>query len=163
LAKVKKQHIKQLYIEGKKINDICLSLNITRQTLHRYKKEDAKKGINWDELAYQKSADIADMANREKEFLAHLIKSFEQELEKLDAIEDPVKRLETLDKYVKSYYRIKAPIKTDCRVQVFEALSLLLREMGALATNKENKEVIGFLSENSDFLIEKVQSLTKGS
>jgi hypothetical protein len=162
VAKVKKQHIKQLYIEGKRINDICLSLGITRQTLHRYKKEDAQKGIDWDELAYQKSADIADMASKEKEFLSHLIKSFEQELESLDEIESPVHRLETLDKYVRSYYRIKAPIKTDCRVQVFEALSLFIREMGALAANKENKAVIEFLSEESDFLIEKVQSLTKG-
>jgi transposase len=162
MAKIKKERIKQLYVAGESIVDICTALGITRPTVYRYKKEDAKAGIDWDELAYQKSADITGMANKEKEFLSHLINSFEKELEELEKIANPIKRLETLDKYVRSYYRIKAPIKTDCRVQVFEALSLLIHEMGALATQREDRVVIEFLSQNGDLLIEKIQQLTKG-
>jgi predicted transcriptional regulator len=162
MAKIKKEQIKALYLQGKSITDICAILGVSRPTIYKYKKADEKKGISWDELCYQKSADISDMVNKEKEFLSHLISSFEKEIEKLDEIENPTLRLSVLDKYVRSYYRIKAPIKTDCRVQVFEALSLFIREMGSLAGAKENKTVIDFLSQNSDFLIEKVQTLTKG-
>jgi predicted transcriptional regulator len=159
---VNKEKIKAMYLEGKSVTEICAILGITRPTVYRHKKEDAAKGVDWDELLYLSASNIEGIELREKEFLSHLIKAFEKELDALESLPNAIKRLEVLDKYVKSYYRIKAPIKTDCSVQIYESLSLFVRELGALATQKGAVKVAEFLAENATFIIEKVQKLSKG-
>jgi len=149
------KRIKSLFIEGKSVTEIASLMQVTRQTVYRYKKLDLKAGIDWDELAYAKAIDPEGVKLNEKEFLTTLIKNFERELKSLDDIEDPKKRLHLLNEYAKSYYRLKAPMKNDCKSAVIEAATKTVYAISELALERDEQAVIKFLSGNADEIIQK--------
>ena len=155
-ADKKTQTIKKYYIEGKSIGDICNIFGISRATFYNHKKKDLDNGIDWDDLAFSKAIDPSGVKLNEKEFLTTLIRSFEDALKKLDEIEDPTKRLQLLKEYANSYYKLKAPLKNDCKSAIIDAVSKTIYELSQMALEDDNKMMVEFLSNNADKIIERV-------
>lgn len=155
-ADKKTQTIKKYYIEGKSIGDICNIVGISRATFYNHKKKDLDNGIDWDDLAFSKAIDPSGVKLNEKEFLTTLIRSFEDALKKLDEIEDPTKRLQLLKEYANSYYKLKAPLKNDCKRAIIDAVSKTIYELSQMALEDDNKMMVEFLSNNADKIIERV-------
>jgi predicted DNA-binding protein YlxM (UPF0122 family) len=155
-ADKKTQTIKKYYIEGKSIGDICNIVGISRATFYNHKKKDLDNGIDWDDLAFSKAIDPSGVKLNEKEFLTTLIRSFEDALKKLDDIEDPTKRLQLLKEYANSYYKLKAPLKNDCKSAIIDAVSKTIYELSQMALEDDNKMMVEFLSNNADKIIERV-------
>ena len=155
-ADKKTQTIKKYYIEGKSIGDICNIVGISRATFYNHKKKDLDNGIDWDDLAFSKAIDPSGVKLNEKEFLTTLIRSFEDALKNLDDIEDPTKRLSLLKEYANSYYKLKAPLKNDCKSAVIDATSKTIYEISQIAIETDNKFMVDFLSQNADEIIERV-------
>ena len=156
MAREKNAKIKKLYIEGKTIGVICNTMGISRATIYNHKKKDFEDGIDWDDLAFSKAIDPSGVRHNEKEFLTTLIKSFEEALKKLDDIEDPTKRLALLKEYASSYYKLKAPLKNDCKQAVLETASRTVYELSQMALEQDNKHLVEFLSSNAETIIERV-------
>ncbi len=152
----KLQTIKKLYIDGKTISEICQIVGISRATFYNLKKKDLDSGIDWEELAFTKAIDPSETKLNEKEFLITLIRSFEDALKNLDDIEDPTKRLQLLKEYANSYYKLKAPLKNDCKSAVIDAISKTIYELSQMALEDDNKIMVEFLSKNADKIIERV-------
>lgn len=155
-ADKKTQTIKKYYVDGKSIGDICNMVGISRATFYNHKKKDLDNGIDWDDLAFSKAIDPSGVKLNEKEFLTTLIRSFEDALKKLDDIEDPTKRLQLLKEYANSYYKLKAPLKNDCKSAIIDAVSKTIYELSQMALEDDNKMMVEFLSNNADKIIERV-------
>ena len=149
----KKQTIKKYYIDGKSVAEICNIVGISRATFYNHKKKDLDDGIDWDDLAFSKAIDPSGVKLNEKEFLTTLIRSFEDALKKLDEIEDPTKRLQLLKEYANSYYKLKAPLKNDCKSAIIDAVSKTIYELSQMALEDDNKMMVEFLSNNADKII----------
>lgn len=158
--KVTHEQMKQLYIDGTNISDISTLLHVTRQTVYAAKNRDLKKGLDWDELRLAKLQDVAGTKMSEKGFLAHLIKSYEDAIEGLDTLE-PKERLNALTQYSSAYYRLKAPLKTDCKAQVTDAIMQTIYKISELALEDGNKEVVDFLSKHADKIVQRVCAKAK--
>lgn len=152
----KKQTVKKYYIDGKSVAEICNIVGISRATFYNHKKKDLDDGIDWDDLAFSKVIDPSGVKLNEKEFLTTLIRSFEDALKNLDDIEDPTKRLQLLKEYANSYYKLKAPLKNDCKSAVIDAVSKTIYELSQMALEDDNKIMVEFLSNNADKIIERV-------
>jgi len=152
----KKQTVKKYYIDGKSVAEICNIVGISRATFYNHKKKDLDDGIDWDDLAFSKVIDPSGVKLNEKEFLTTLIRSFEDALKNLDDIEDPTKRLQLLKEYANSYYKLKAPLKNDCKSAVIDAISKTIYELSQMALEDDNKIMVEFLSNNADKIIERV-------
>ncbi|MDD4506115.1 MAG: DUF1804 family protein [Sulfurospirillaceae bacterium] len=155
------EQMKQLFIEGKNITDIATYLHVTRQTIYAAKNKDFKNGVDWDELRLAKLQDVAGVKMSEKAFLGSLIKSYEEALEGLNALE-PKERLMLTTQYAQAYYRLKAPLKTDCKAQVFEAITTSIYKISEMALEEDNKVVIEFLSKHSEKIVQRCMSNVKG-
>ncbi len=151
-----KAQAKKLFLEGKGVSYIATALSISRATVYAYKKADFELGIDWDELAYASAIDPEGTRLNEKEFLATLIREFEKALKELDTLEDHAQKLTLLNEYAKSYYRLKAPMKNDCKSAVLEATSKTIYTISQLALEADAKETLTFLAQNSDKIIESV-------
>lgn len=150
------QTIKKLYIDGKTISEICQIVGISRATFYNLKKKDLDSGIDWEELAFSKAIDPSETKLNEKEFLTTLIRSFEDALKNLDDIEDPTKRLQLLKEYANSYYKLKVPLKNDCKSAIIDSTSKTIYEISQMALEDDNKIMVEFLSKNADKIIERV-------
>lgn len=157
MAKDTKKHgVKKLFLDGKTISYIATALSISRATIYAYKREDYENGIDWDELAFAQAIDPSGTKLNEKEFLATLIRQFEDALKSLDDLDNPAEKLMLLNEYAKSYYRLKAPLKNDCKSAVLEASGKAIYAISQLALEHDAKETLAFLSKNSDRIIEMV-------
>ena len=155
-----KEQIKKLYIEGATITDIATLLHVTRQTIYAYKRKDLEAGIDWNELRLAKAQDVAGVKLSEKGFISHLIKSYESAIEGLEALEPPA-RLKLIEQYAQAYYRLKAPLKTDCKAQVSDAIMQTVYKISELALENGNKDVVEFLSKHADKIVQRVCTKAK--
>ena len=155
-AKLNRDLLRKMYTDGMSVEEIATVHCVTTPSIYYHKKLDAKEGVNWDDLLLLKSRDAQSIDTKEKEFLATLIISFEKTIKTLDEIEDVEKRLSILERYTKSYYTLKAPLKTDCKTQVSEAITTTIHTISSIALSQKAKEVIAFLSDHSDSIITEV-------
>lgn len=155
-AKLNRDLLRKMYTDGMSIEEIATVHNVTTPSVYYHKNLDAKAGVNWDDLLLLKSRDSQSIDVKEKEFLSILITSFEKTLKTLEEIEDVEKRLSVLERYTKSYYTLKAPLKTDCKTQVSEAITTTIHTISSLALSSKSKEVIMFLSDHTDDIIAEV-------
>lgn len=147
--------IKELYLGGKSYRDIGALLNLAHDSVRYHKNEAKKAGDDWDALLLAKKRDTKDLEIKEQEFLALLISSFEESLEELKKSDaQPSVKLEMLNKYVTSYYKLKAPKDMDCTSQVIDAITKTIYAVSDLALADDNKPVIEFLSSNSEKITE---------
>ena len=156
LTKIQKEQLKNFYIDGMSVTDICSSLNISRDTFYYHKRAMLKKGIDLEEMRLANLRSQKNLAEKETEFLNTLIIAFESSIKDIEKIEDPEKKLETLTKYINAYYKLKAPKDIDCKQQVVEAISKTVYILSELAMDKNKPEILKFLHENSNLILEKV-------
>jgi hypothetical protein len=142
--------IKKMYIDGHTPDDICNALSIGRGTYYYHLK---KNKDEWDNLKYAKSIDVKDLDLKEKEFLSILIDTFEKSFEEIKK-SDLENKLQILNEYVKSYYKLKAPKDIDCKSQVIEAVMNTIYQISDIALEHKNSAVINFLSEHSEIITE---------
>lgn len=148
--------IKDLYLQNKSITEIASLLSVTRQTIYARKRADYKNGIDWDELALANARDLSGVKMSEKEFLNTLIRNFENAFSEADDL-PLAEKLLLLKEYSATYYKLKAPMKTDCKSQVLDAISATIYKISEFALSQNNKAVIEFLSANSDKIIEAIR------
>lgn len=150
--------IKEMYVKGMSITDIASALNITRQTIYRYKSRDENEGIFWDELRLQASRDVGDIKVKEAIFINTLISSFDKFIQKANDENEGLseKVLEKLNSYAKTYWSLKAPARLDTKELTLEVAKKTLEKIANLALEKKDNAVITFLSENSDLIVKEV-------
>ena len=158
----KHQKAKQMYVDGHSVTHIATALGVSRTTIYNYKKEDLSKDIDWDELRYLKQTNATATKDDEKRFLSTLILNFENAMVELESVEEPKERLTILTKFVNAYYKIKAPVKGDCRGAEASGASEAIYVLSALAVEQNHLEVVNFLSDYHDVIIERVLSSIKG-
>ncbi len=151
----KQQEIKALYLSGKNITDIASICNVSRATVYRYKNRDLSEGIDWDTLALNQQRDETNIKQSEEQFILTLIQSFDEAFEDLKKL-DSKKRLEILDRYASTYYRLKAPLQSDSKAISLKAVTKALNYIADLAKKSKNASVQNFLADNTDEILSKV-------
>ena len=158
---MKKKRAKSLYIDGNSITTIATAVGVTRTTVYNYKSSDLKEGIDWDELRYLKQTNASSTDESEKKFLGTLIIEFENAMHSLHDME-PKERLATLTKFASAYYKLKQPnTKGDSKGAKASGASEAIYALSQLAIEQKNDDVINFLSEYHDVIIERVLSSLK--
>lgn len=156
LSRIQKEQLKNFYIEGKTITDICASLNISRDAFYYHKKKALEKGDDWEEKRLATLRSAQNLEKKETEFLNTLITAFDNALHEIEKIEDPQQKLDTLTKYVKAYYQLKAPKEQSSRQQILEAITQTIYEISQMALEHEAQEVVSFLHENAQSIMDRV-------
>lgn len=151
--KITREIARSMYVEGMSVSDIATTHGVTEAAIYYHKNQDIKEGIDWEALRLSKSRDTKNIDIKETEFLNTLMESFEKDLKKLEDIESPKERLNILSDYVKTYYRLKAPVKTDCKTQVSTAVTQTITVIANLAIELKHNDLVNFLSEHSDRII----------
>lgn len=152
-----REHIKELFVNGMSINDICTSCNISRTTFYNNKKADfLKTGISWEELKLAKSRNPQNIKEKEAIFLNSLCNEFEKYLKSAKDGELSIELLETLNKYAKTYWSIKAPQKLNEKEIAKKASSKTIDVICELVQEQEAKEIGVWLSANADEIIQRV-------
>ena len=145
------QAAKALYLKGEKISDIAITLGLSRTTVYGYKNRDKKNGIDWDDLRYLHATDQKDAQRNEQDFIALLIFQFERALDELNTAE-PHDQIETLNKYVNTYYKLKRQ-QTDPKVSKAEVAKNVIEEISSIAIKHNATAVIQFLSDHADEVV----------
>lgn len=151
--KITREIARSMYVEGMSVSDIATTHGVTEAAIYYHKNKDLREGIDWESLRLTKSRDTKNIDIKETEFLNTLMESFEKDLKKLEEIESPKERLNILSDYVKTYYRLKAPVKTDCKTQVSTAVTQTITVIANLAVELKHNDLVNFLSEHSDRII----------
>lgn len=152
-SKITREIVRSMYVDGLSVTDIATAHGVSDAAIYYHKNADLKEGIDWESLRLTKSRDTKNIDIKETEFLNTLMESFEKDLKKLEEIESPKERLNILSDYVKTYYRLKAPVKTDCKTQVSTAVTQTITVIANLAVELKHNDLVNFLSEHSDRII----------
>lgn len=150
--------IREAYIAGVDINDICQMFSITRGTFYYHKKADLKAGINWDYLLLNARRDVDSIKDKEAVFLSTLISSFEKFIEESKNGELSSHTLEKLHQYAQTYWRLKAPKNDEFSLKdkLMRCAKETINEIAKIALEENNTIVCEFLSQNADKIINKV-------
>lgn len=150
-----------MYAAGNSITAIATALGVTRTTIYNYRAADLKEGIDWEELRYLKQTDTSSVQESEKSFLSTLIINFENAMAGIKDLE-PKEQLALLTKYASTYYKLKQPSKGDSKAAKASGASEAIYALSQLAMEQQNEDVVSFLSEYHDVIIERVLSSVKG-
>ena len=149
---MKTQNIKDLYTSGKTVSSIAQILHCTRATVYNAKNKASKAGDDWDALALVRTRSGAEVLKSEKEFINVLLNEFERGFNELSHLE-PKERLELLERYTNSYYKLKAPQKEDKAQNKYNVITATIKSIAGLATKQNNAPVLEFLSTNANEII----------
>lgn len=155
MTKKQEDEIKALYLKGYNITDIAKTCQVARQTIYRLKKRDLSEGVDWDVLALNKSRSIENIKESEERFVLTLIQSFEKQFEEIKELKAP-EQLALLKTYSDTYYKLKAPLQSDTKALILEAVTKALSAIVDLAKKSKNSSVQNFLSDNADEILSKV-------
>lgn len=165
MAKSKKAIIKQLYLEGLSESDIALRVGCTRGTVSYHKGVDKKSGIDWDELRtqqqYNRLTGSDNFEQKQQVFLTTLFEAFEDEKKHLQDIEDPLIRVDALNKFAQSYYKVLKPSANDCKGVADEAARIAIGVIIDIAEKKKLNESIACLHEHIDEIVAQTVKLLK--
>ncbi|WP_170000339.1 DUF1804 family protein [Campylobacter sp. RM9328] len=150
-----KQSAKDMYIKGYSVTDIAKTHGVTRQTIYKKKAKDKEAGIDWDALVLAKNRDAKSTKASEDRFISTLIESFERAFEEIKQLE-PNEQLEILSNYTETYYKLKAPLKTDHKAVSIEAAQKAINEIVVIAEKSKNDAVTDFLSKNADEILGRI-------
>lgn len=153
-----REQIKERYIQGMEIIDICTSLNITRAGFYYHKNADLKKGINWDNLLLESKRDMSSIKDKEAVFIATLIASFEKFMQKSKENGLSPEALDKLHQYAQTYWRLKAPKNDEfsLKSKLIATARDTINEIANIALKENNEIVADFLAKNADTIINKV-------
>lgn len=149
-----KDSVKDLYVSGKSIDELCTALNISRQTFYYHKKADFKKGIDWDALKLSNLRSDDELENKEALFVNSLIENYEKFLKEAGTLAP--EHIENLHKFAKTYWSIKAPRQINPRDIELKTAKLTIQNIANLAISHKQNEVANWLSENAETIILKV-------
>lgn len=154
----KRESIKKLYIQGVEIENICTTFNITRANFYYHKNADLKKGINWDSLLLESKRDVSSIKDKEAVFIATLIQSFENFIQKSKENELNPEVLTKLHQYAQTYWRLKAPKNDEFSMEqkLLETAKGVIEQISLIALEENNTIVCEFLSQNAQKIINKV-------
>lgn len=145
----------EMYIKGHNISDIARTCGVTRQTIYKKKARDKAAGIDWDALALAKNRNQTNVIKSEESFILTLIESFEMAFNEIKELK-PDAKLEILKEYADTYYKLKAPLKTDTKAQILDAITNTINEIADLASRAKNDYVTDFLANNADEILKRV-------
>lgn len=146
--------LKQLYVDGKSVDEICAANSITRATFYYHKKADFKRGIDWDGLKLANLQSESELENKEALFVNSLIENYEKFLKR--AGELSADDIEELHKFAKTYWSIKAPRQIDPKSLTTRAAKSAIEKIANLALAQKNEAVCSWLSQNADQILGEV-------
>lgn len=158
MSKNKRDSIKEQYVQGVDIADICTTHNISRANFYYHKNADLKKGIDWDILALHSKRDETDIKNKEAVFLNTLIQSFEKFIQKSDENELAPEAIAKLHQYATTYWRLKAPKNDEFSLnqRLIACAKDTIEQISHIALEENNTIVCEFLAKNAEKIINKV-------
>ena len=145
---------KELYCRGRPVAEIAATLGLSRTTIYSYKNKDRLRGIDWDSLRFVRATDSRDAGQREEDFVARLIYSFEAALDRINALE-PGAQLQELTRYANTYYKLKLQ-RDKPAVNKAEVAKQVLHELSRLALAREASGVVQFLADHADAIVSAV-------
>ncbi|MDL0088154.1 DUF1804 family protein [Campylobacter gastrosuis] len=149
-----KDSVKDLYVSGKSIDELCTALNISRQTFYYHKKADFKRGIDWDALKLSNLRSEEELENKEALFVNSLIQNYEKFLQEAGTLSP--EHIENLHKFAKTYWSIKAPRQINQKEIELKTAKLTIKSIAELAISHKQNEVANWLSQNAEAIILKV-------
>ncbi len=148
----KRDYFREMYVEhGLSLKQIAEKFGCSCSLVQYYKSLDKKNGIDWDELRIQKNLSNEEFERRKKAFLVAIFDSFLKAKDQVDSVADPFKKVELLDKFTNSYYKITLTAKKeDPEIAVLDLITEIINVFCDIARKKNKNEVLKFFVEYSD-------------
>ena len=143
----------ELYKQNISLKEIALILGVSRQTISNWKKKE-----KWDELLLSEQA--IDAETKEKEFLLELIKEWDKALIELKE-SDLANKLSLLEKYTKSYYKLKNVSKNSPYTQKLKKEKIVfstIQKLAEIAIKEKNEKVAEFFKKHADKIAEEIDA-----
>ena len=141
----------ELYKQNISLKEIAAILGVSRQTVSNWKKKE-----KWDELLL--SEQVIDAEVKEKEFLLELIKEWDGALIELKE-SDLANKLTLLEKYTKSYYKLKNVSKNSPytqKIQKEKVVFSTIQKLAEIAIKEKNEKVAEFFKKHADKIAEEI-------
>ena len=139
---------RNLYSSGLSIDEVAGRLGKCRNTINNYRKKDAEKGVDWERLRLRQYMGDKEFENKHRVFLFAMFDAFEKDLPRLSQIDNPTQRLEILDKYSNTYYKLMNAAKREQpEIAIAEIAGKTLECVAKLALKSDARDVIRFLDE----------------
>ncbi len=148
---------RELYSQGMPLIEVAERVGRTRQTVYKWKKQDAARGLDWDRLRLENTITDDQFRKRQQAFLVEMFTAFEKDREKLSEIDDPEKRLELIDRYANVFYKLmNAAKRAEPEIAVSEVVTKTVRIIGDLASRSDRADVLQFLLDHLEDVKEAV-------
>jgi len=153
LSKIKHHQAYELYAQNIPLTQIATALGVSRQTISNWRKK-----YNWDEEILVDAVSSEELKAKEQRFIAQLIREFEAAQEEIEASDTP-KKLALLEKYARTYYRLKAggDGALNRAKLTKETAYMTIKEIADMAISYQATTVAQFLSEHADEIVELVR------
>ena len=154
MAELKHRQAYKLYAQNIPLTHIATAIGVSRQTVSNWKKK-----YDWDAEILLDATDTEELKAKEQQFVAQLIRRWEEATDELEASDTP-KKLELLQKFTQSYYRLKAA-GGDCKFAreklTREVAYQTIQEMAQIALHNQAREVAEFMSTHADEIVNLVR------
>lgn len=154
MDKLKNKQAYALYKKNIPLTGIATTLGVSRQTIANWRKKS-----QWDKELLLDATSSEELKAKEQQFVAGLIRQWESATDELESSELP-KRLEILEKYTRSYYRLKAA-DGDCKFAkeklTREVAYQTIEEIAKISIRYNAIGVAEFLSEHADEIVNLVR------
>lgn len=148
---------RELYAQGMALTEVADRVGRTRQTLYKWKADDAKRGLDWDRLRLENTLTDDQFRKRQQAFLVEMFSAFEKDRELLSQIEDPEKRLELIDRYANVFYKLmNAAKRAEPEIAISEVVTKTVKIIGDLASRHSRADVLQFLLDHLEDVKEAV-------
>ncbi len=146
---MRREVARNLYISGCPIDEIAARVGKCRATIFRWKNLDQKRGIDWDRLKLERHLGEQEFKSKHQVFLFALFSAFEKDLTRLNEIEDPEKRLDLLERYSNSYYKLMNAAKREApEIAIAEVAGKTLEKVAKLAAEEGKRDILEWLLSN---------------
>jgi len=144
----------ELYKKGLSLTQIATTLGVSRQSVSNWKKR-----YNWDKELLLDATKQEELKAYEQRFIAGLIKEWEAAIDELQESDLP-KKMEILEKYTKSYFKLKAgnfdtslakeKLTKEVAYKTIKAVALIAKKHNAI-------EAAEFLSKYADEIVDLIR------
>ena len=149
-SKLKTKKAYELYLKNIPLTQIATTIGVSRQTISNWRKKH-----DWDTEALLDATSSAELKAKEQQFIAQLIRQWEQSTDELESSELP-KKLELLQRYTQAYYKLKAA-DGDCKFAkeklTKEVAYSTIEEIAKIALASNATTVAQFLSDHADEIV----------
>ena len=155
----KKDIFRELYVShGFTLRQIAEKHHCSYSTVQRYKRIDKKNGVDWDELRLRKTLSNEEFEARKKTFLVAIFDSFMKAKEQIDSVNDPIQKVELLDKFTNSYYKVTLTAKKDDpEIVILDLITEVINIFCEIAKKKDKPEALKFFLDHTEEIKNEVQ------